>query len=338
VLEKPDLQDESIIACLRDEYRLPAVQVSFLPLGADMNTAVYRAVARDGSLYFVKLRRGVFEEITVTLPKFLRDQGIEQIIPPLVTHKGQLWAGLGAFKLILYPYIEGRNGYEVDLSDRHWSELGTALRRIHTTTIPPELKRRLQQESYSPQWRETLAKYMLHIGEEIVGDVLAAELVVFLKAKRDEILDLVRRTERLALELQACSPEFVLCHSDIHAGNVMIDTCNTLYIVDWDNPILAPKERDLMYAGGGQFEARRTPQEEEALFYRGYGQAQVDPIALAYYRYERIVQDLVIYCEQLLLTDEGGKDREQSLRYLMSNFLPNGTIEIAYRGDKTWRG
>jgi spectinomycin phosphotransferase len=93
-----------------------------------------------------------------------------------------------------------------------------------------------------------------------------------------------------------------------------------------------------MYAGGGQFEARRTPQEEEALFYRGYGQAQVDPIALAYYRYERIVQDLVIYCEQLLLTDEGGKDREQSLRYLMSNFLPNGTIEIAYRGDKTWRG
>jgi hypothetical protein len=33
--------------------------------------------------------------------------------------------------------------------------------------------------------------------------------------------------------------------------------------------------------------------------------------------------------------DEGGKDREQSFQYLTSNFLPNGTIEIAYKSDKT---
>ncbi|MFN2272451.1 MAG: spectinomycin phosphotransferase, partial [Anaerolineae bacterium] len=57
--------------------------------------------------------------------------------------------------------------------------------------------------------------------------------------------------------------------------------------------------------------------------------------ALAYYRYERIVVDIAVYCEQLFLTDEGGEDREQSLRYLESNFLPNGTIEIAYKSDKT---
>jgi spectinomycin phosphotransferase len=56
---------------------------------------------------------------------------------------------------------------------------------------------------------------------------------------------------------------------------------------------------------------------------------------LAYYRYERIIEDIAIYCEELLLTDEGGEDREQSLRYLKSNFLPVGTIEIAYRADKT---
>jgi spectinomycin phosphotransferase len=42
MLEKPDLQDEKIGACLQDEYGLLAVQVAFLPLGADMNTAVYR--------------------------------------------------------------------------------------------------------------------------------------------------------------------------------------------------------------------------------------------------------------------------------------------------------
>ena len=43
MLEKPDLQDEKIIACLQDEYGLLVVQVAFLPLGADRDTAVYRA-------------------------------------------------------------------------------------------------------------------------------------------------------------------------------------------------------------------------------------------------------------------------------------------------------
>ena len=90
-----------------------------------------------------------------------------------------------------------------------------------------------------------------------------------------------------------------------------------------------------MFVGGAQGFAGHTPQEEETLFYRGYGQTEIDPVALAYYRYERIVVDIAVYCEQLFLTSEGGEDREQSLRYLMSNFLPGGTIEIAYRSDKT---
>jgi hypothetical protein len=41
------------------------------------------------------------------LPKFLSDQGIEQIIVPLTTKRGQLWTSLDAFKVILYPYVEG---------------------------------------------------------------------------------------------------------------------------------------------------------------------------------------------------------------------------------------
>ena len=118
-------------------------------------------------------------------------------------------------------------------------------------------------------------------------------------------------------------------------ANVLIDSDDALYIVDWDTALFAPKERDLMYAGGGQFSAKRTPQEEETLFYQGYGDTQVDPIALAYYRYERIVQDIAAFCEQLLSTNEGGDDREQALRYLMSNFRPGNVLEIAYMSDTT---
>ena len=78
----------------------------------------------------------------------------------------------------------------------------------------------------------------------------------------------------------------------------------------------------------------RPPEQEELLFFQGYGEVQIDPRALAYYRYERIIQDIAVFCEQLFLTADGGEDRAQALRFLKSNFLPNHTVEIAYKSDK----
>jgi spectinomycin phosphotransferase len=129
-----------------------------------------------------------------------------------------------------------------------------------------------------------------------------------------------------------------LCPADIHAGNILIDTNDALYLVDWDNPILAPKERDLMSVGAGLFGGRRSSEEEGTLFYRGYGQTRVEPIARSYYRYERIIQDIAVECEQIFLTDGGGEDREQAFQYVISNFLPNHTIEITRKSDRAMRG
>lgn len=335
MLEKPDLQDEKIIACLQADYSLRIVQVAFLPLGADQNTAVYRVVADDAAPYFLKLRRGVFDETSVALPKFLSEQGLRHIIAPLTTQAGPLWASLDAFKVILYPFVEGHDGYEVNLSDRHWSEFGTALKRIHTAVVPPALISRIPRETYSSQWREIVKTFLARVEVDAFDEPVAVKLAVFLHAKRAEILALVERTERLAQALQARSPEWIVCHSDLHAGNILIDANDALYIVDWDNPILAPQERDLMFIGGGQFGDGRTAREEETLFYRAYGQTPIDPNALAYYRYERIIQDIAAYCQQILLTNAGGEDRERAFRYLTSNFLPNSALAIAYQSDKT---
>jgi spectinomycin phosphotransferase len=202
--------------------------------------------------------------------------------------------------------------------------------------VPPALNGRLPQEIYTPRWRENVKTFLVRMEKKAFDDPVAVELAAFLKAKRAEIRDLVGRAERLAQALQARPPECVVCHSDIHAGNILIEErTDALYMVDWDNPILAPKERDLMFIGGAQGFAGYTPEEEETLFYRGYGPTQIDPVALAYYRYERIVQDMALFCEQIVSTPEGGEDRAQALRYLTANFLPGQTMEIARRSDRT---
>jgi spectinomycin phosphotransferase len=74
--------------------------------------------------------------------------------------------------------------------------------------------------------------------------------------------------------------------------------------VDWDDFLLAPKERDLTFIGGGFDEIWKTERE-------------------------RVIEDLVVIRETLLLTVEGGARRERSYGGFQSHFEPKATIEIA---------
>jgi len=326
MLERPDLPDQLIISQLEDEYGLHVNRLTFLPLGADLNTAVFRVDSRDGSVYFLKLRKGDFDAITVAVPQFLKGLGIDSIIAPLETLTRQLWANLAPFKLILYSFIEGQDGYEVSLSDRQWLNFGSTLKSIHSAHVPPALARLIPRETFSPLWRNLVKTFQVQVEETSFIDPVAAKFAAFMKTKRGEIDRLVGGADALGLALQARSLELVLCHSDVHPGNLLIRGDDKLYLVDWDNPIFAPKERDLLLIGGCF--TWRDPREEE-LFYQGYGQVEIDRVALVYYRYERIIQDIAAFCTQLLSTSAGGQDREQGLMYFTSSFLPNHEVEIA---------
>jgi spectinomycin phosphotransferase len=334
MLEKPDLADAKIVECLRDQFGLNVAQIAFLPLGADVNTAVYRAIADNGTPYFVKLRRGLFDAITMEVPKFLHDQGMKQIIAPLLTCSQQLWAPLGEFYVMLSPFIEGHSGFEVNLSDQNWVEFGWALKSIHNAVLPSNVTDHIPHETFTSQWRKIVRDFQEQVEATAFADPVAAELAALLRLKQDEISHLVKRAEQLASVLQAQSLPFVLCHADIHVGNVLIAANDTLYIVDWDTLTLAPKERDLMFVGGGHGGGGHTAEEEETLFYEGYDQIEIDPIALAYYRYERIVQDIAAYCEQILLADEGGEDEKEGLQQLKTQFLPGDVVEFAHKSEK----
>jgi spectinomycin phosphotransferase len=333
MLEKPDLKDEIIIHCLQKEYGLMAHSLSFLPLGADQNTAVYRLVTKSKTVYFVKLRRGAFGDSAVTVPKYLFDQGIKQIIPPLTTQSGRLWAKITPFTMIVYPFVEGRNGFERKLSVPQWVEFGAAMKRFHAADIPTAITHNIKREIFANGWREMVRMFLERINQEIFSDPVAAETAAFLNSKSGQTLEMVRRAEGLARRLRETPPEFILCHADIHGWNLFIEDNGALYMVDWDTLIYAPKERDLMFIGGGLGDSGYSAQEEETYFYQGYGPTEINPVAIAYYRYERIIEDIAVYCEQLLLSDEGGEDRKQSLVYLQSNYLPNGTIERAVQSD-----
>ncbi len=331
MLEPPDIQDEAIVVGVQESYGLGVTQVAFLPLGADRNTAVYRVTTADHAAYFLKLRRGGFDDVSVLLPQALRDQGLAELIVPLPTRSGQLWDRFGEYTAVLYPYVDGQDGYAVSITDDQWVALGAAIKKLHTAILPPVLWARIPLETY-PSWgRETVRIWITGRKVPLHTDGIAREMAQYLESKREVILDLVDRTEQLADDLVSQPREFVVCHADLHAGNVLIDAGGRLFIVDWDAPIRAPKERDLMVPGGAQGFGGRSPAEEETLFFRGYGPSPVDAVALAYYRCERIIQDIAVECELVFMSDAATADRAQEFEYLTWNFRPGGPLDAAKR-------
>jgi spectinomycin phosphotransferase len=329
VLEQPDVAGDQIRATLRDDFGLSIAMLAFLPLGADPDSAAYRAETAGGASYFVKLRSGPFHIASVALPHYLQGQGIPHLIAPLTTRSGRLWAELPPYKLIVYPFVAGQDVYEADLTDAQWLAYGATLRRIYGTALPPALLSAIREEDYTSRWRDSVLRALQLGPGEIVDDPVARAAAALLQEQQAVILGLVERAGRLAQALQAEPPPFVVCHSDLHAGNFHVTDRGDFYLVDWDEPVRAPKERDLMYPGAGLMGNWRRPQEEERLFFQGYGETTIDRRALAYYRSERIIADIAVYCEELLLSTAGGEDRAQSLRYLASNFAPGGTVELA---------
>jgi spectinomycin phosphotransferase len=86
-----------------------------------------------------------------------------------------------------------------------------------------------------------------------------------------------------------------------------------------------------MYIGSGIGPAIHPAEKEEEWFFAGYGRIPLHSEVLCYYRYYRIVEDIALYCQQILSDTASMEEKNLALHYLASNFNPQGTIENADR-------
>jgi spectinomycin phosphotransferase len=335
MLEKPSIEDNVIIDALRQVYGLDVSRITFLPLGADLHTAVYRATT-DKEDYFIKLRSGGFNETTVTLPHYLFEQGVSRIIPALSTHDQRLWVDLDdTFKLTVYPFVEGENGYETPLFTHHWTHLGRILKEMHAIQPPLSIITQIQHETFSSKWIHALKQIQADLDKHDGADAITRAFIDLLQSKHPVIHQMIQRAEGLESMLrQRPKKASVLCHADVHAGNLLIDAGDTLYLIDWDTLIFAPKERDLMFIGYGLGGGWLSVEDEQTAFYLGYGETDIDAVAWVYYRYERVIQDIAEYYEQVVLTSGEGEDRADGLAQLTRMFAAGNVVDIALRSER----
>ncbi|HHL0295780.1 TPA: aminoglycoside O-phosphotransferase APH(9)-Ia [Legionella pneumophila] len=328
---RKNIPDQQLIKLLKVYYGIDIHAVQLIVGGADMNAFGYKADSESNS-YFVKLKYGHHDEINLSIIRLLYDSGIKEIIFPIYTRDTKLFQQIDHFKIIVYPFIDAPNGFTQNLTEKQWQQLGKVLRQIHETSVPTAIQQRLRKETYSPKWREMVRSFYNKIGFDDSDDQITADFKSFFNQKIDSIHRLVDSSEELSQKIQPDLDKYVLCHSDVHAGNVLVVNEESIYIIDWDEPMLAPKERDLMFIGGGIGNVWNKHHEID-YFYEGYGKTNVDKIILSYYRHERIVEDIAVYGQDLLSRDQNDESRLESFKHFKSMFDPNNVVEIALSSD-----
>ena len=327
MLRQADLHDETILECIRAHYGIAARELRFLPLGNDASSWAFR-ISGEGEDYFLKLRRGTPPLAGLLAPHHLRQTGLPNVVAPLPNRTGPLFTPIDEFSLVLYPWICGTSGWGQTLSEHQLRQWGCIARAIHDSSASASLENLIPKEEYGTKWLDRLGDVEHIIAQGCFGSGVAERMGRVWRENAAEIKLAAPSLSGIgAAQFAAHSPESVLCHADLHAANIIIAESGDIYIVDWDEAIIAPKERDLMFfVGDGQSSA------ETAAILEGYGDCQIDLVGLAYYRYDWVMQEFCDYGERILL-NPGLSAADQSFAYqeFCKLFAPGDVIERADR-------
>ena len=161
-------------------------------------------------------------------------------------------------------------------------------------------------------------------------DSLTAALIRDWMAAADSLALVLAQIDGLGGELRAEAAATVVCHCDAHIGNVLISDDGEVWLLDWDEVVRAPRERDLMFVIDGVLGDPVTA-EQQRWFFDGYGRVDVDPRRLAYDRYSWALQDVADFVARVL--DRSGPRAEagQALALFRSVVGPTGIVSRAVR-------
>jgi spectinomycin phosphotransferase len=327
MLADPGLDSTALRNALRTAWGTEAASLAFVP-GYDPQAAAYLVETDDGPR-FLKVRFGAVHEPALDVPAALLDAGVPNIVAPLRTRAGALWFADGERSLVVYPFARGRSAVDARMTENQWRTFGSTLRAVHDSGLERRFAGTLPTDAFDPTAGSD-AKTALALAESTPPPSSAADRYAnLLRQHAPRIGAMVERFEALGRRLRGRAFERVVCHADIHAANILVTDEDRIWLVDWDGPMIAPRERDLLFVIGSRI-ARDVQAHEEAWFFDGYGGAVLDPDAIIYYRYERILEDIAAFTASILRDPSETETTRDAQASLVAGFFgPGGIIETA---------
>jgi Ser/Thr protein kinase RdoA (MazF antagonist) len=309
---EPELDVQKLQVALACHYGLQLRDLVYIPQGEVSYNYILDAVDRGGDgqrhRYLLKILDSsrlaglAAERLQVAFPllRELRQRDMLTKVPvPCFTLTGQPTGALGDFTLAMLLYVEGENPSPETLHRPDiWAQLASHVAHLHAAT--DEVRTPCPYvETFDLPFARPLVDSMQAL-RQLPFDARQGlrDLRDLLLPRLDEVMALLARTRALARVARQVAARQVLCHTDIHPMNLLIDDSGVLTLLDWEGVKLASAEHDLFAFNGDDFPAFLHA------YWRAGGVRQLSPDLFGFYFYRRNLEDLTDWLVRILYENE----------------------------------
>jgi spectinomycin phosphotransferase len=250
-----EIAHEELVQWVGLIYQLEVQSLTFLPLGEC--SWCYQLTDSSGQTYLLKVARAgncetppMNDQTIRTLQALYYEFGINQMTPPpLRGATGQYVNALKSHTAVLLKYIEGTPANQVGLNEAQQRQLGALLARIHRSKL--HLRERPMAETFGegllPNLRRILGEAATPTRHYAPFHLRFLGILNAVRPRLELQLGEFARLQQALSEDVGLHADFVVCHGDPSAGNILLTPDENLVLIDWDAPLFAPRERDLVY-------------------------------------------------------------------------------------------
>lgn len=263
-----------------------------------------------GEAYFAKLIpiSRYSANIVAALPvqKELHDGGLREMSYPIPTRDGALSATLEDHILVLNNFIDAEWTF-----DYPFEPFVGLIARLHQAVVRSPVEPETFEDPTLPTFEPHL-DVLLGGGFDNPSQLELQREVAPIRAGLEADL---ARFRLLIAEIRASAPPpMVVTHHDA-PGNILKDAAGRIYLVDWDDVMLAPRERDTWFH-------LTTPADRARflpLYRRTFPDYEVDERMYAYYLLARYFEDIEGHIERVLSTETSDEGKGEALGYFRSD-------------------
>lgn len=179
--------------------------------------------------------------VIASLPalKNIHHLGFDQVNYPISTKSGDLYVYENNALVVLLNYINAPQNYDYD-----YYILGKTLAQVHQLTS--KVTAPIPKENFQYKHLDIFEDRLHKIINFQDSDEINSKLSNLLSERQTEILDFYKEFLQVSEDCQNKKYELFITHGD-SPGNVLVKSPKDIYIIDWDDILLAPVERDLWF-------------------------------------------------------------------------------------------
>lgn len=306
MLTEPNIDKDLIKKKIKDNYDLDVTSLTHVPAG---EASWCYKVQTEKETYFLKIYVSLeSHEARFNLTyNLFNNCSIKNITHPLKNKYGELVFDIANHYAALFNYIDGKNASEKELNDKEKFALGKLLGEIHkSSNLVPSFN--LKEDFEYKNINRLLKNIKSSIALSKTETGHKKQTANLLLEHRDKILDRIKDLKTLGEELRNENLDFVICHGEPHIWNTMLNKEGEIFLIDWDDSLLAPKEKDLNMI-------KDDPKKLEG-YKSATGDIDINPKIIKYYNLEWNISEIDAWSDQILNTNFNEKQSQHDLEFL----------------------